>query len=91
MLGLNSGMQGGCASEHPGGINAAFADGRVTFLSDSMSPEELSEMAKVRASTSSPAETEEPAEVLGPVAPPAGTEPPKAPDLPENLQLDINP
>lgn len=91
MLGLNSGMQGGCASEHPGGINGAFADGRVTFLSDSTSPEELSEMAKVRASTSSPAEIEEPAEVLGPVVPPTGTEPPKAPDLPENLQLEINP
>ena len=45
--GIDSGLPGGCASHHVGGMCVAYADGQVAFLSDTTHPEDLRDMAKI--------------------------------------------
>ncbi len=45
--GIDTGLPGCCSSSHVGGMCAAFADGHVSFLSDTTNPEELIQMSRI--------------------------------------------
>jgi prepilin-type processing-associated H-X9-DG protein len=41
---LNPKVGQGISSDHPGGVNAVFADGSIRFLSDTIDPKTLAEL-----------------------------------------------